>query len=217
MYGHSTGGLVCSMYQREGKYSPKVSAYIFNSPFFDWNVGSLEKHFINLRSKAISAGIDKRQPTKPLAGNGTAGNINVDLLRIWTQYYYESGKRNPHDLVLTQGWAAAVTEEQRKLRRALPSSTPTLILTSRHDRTLKSEDLLEAVDYISVYRTCIELHYARHDVLLSPFPQATAEALGFFRTWLETHLDGHIPAAFPQPAELAGEMPATLQASIAEV
>jgi alpha-beta hydrolase superfamily lysophospholipase len=34
--GHSTGGLVCSLYKREGELRDRVRALWLNSPFFDW-------------------------------------------------------------------------------------------------------------------------------------------------------------------------------------
>jgi len=34
--GHSTGGLVCSLYKREGALRDRVRALWLNSPFFDW-------------------------------------------------------------------------------------------------------------------------------------------------------------------------------------
>jgi alpha-beta hydrolase superfamily lysophospholipase len=37
--GHSTGGLVCSLYKKYGGERDKVSALWLNSPFFDWRAG----------------------------------------------------------------------------------------------------------------------------------------------------------------------------------
>jgi alpha-beta hydrolase superfamily lysophospholipase len=34
--GHSTGGLICSLYKREGEFRDRVRALWLNSPFFDW-------------------------------------------------------------------------------------------------------------------------------------------------------------------------------------
>ncbi len=34
--GHSTGGLVCSLYKKEGQLQDRVRALWLNSPFFDW-------------------------------------------------------------------------------------------------------------------------------------------------------------------------------------
>lgn len=34
--GHSTGGLICSLYQHEGQLKDRVRALWLNSPFFDW-------------------------------------------------------------------------------------------------------------------------------------------------------------------------------------
>jgi alpha-beta hydrolase superfamily lysophospholipase len=43
--GHSTGGLVCSLYCSEGKLKEQVRALWLNSPFFDWK----EQHKAKLR------------------------------------------------------------------------------------------------------------------------------------------------------------------------
>ena len=36
--GHSTGGLICSLYAHEGPHREQVRALWLNSPFFDWNL-----------------------------------------------------------------------------------------------------------------------------------------------------------------------------------
>jgi len=37
--GHSTGGLICSLYKQEGELRDRVRALWLNSPFFDWRGG----------------------------------------------------------------------------------------------------------------------------------------------------------------------------------
>ena len=36
--GHSTGGLICSLYAHDGPHREQVRALWLNSPFFDWNM-----------------------------------------------------------------------------------------------------------------------------------------------------------------------------------
>ena len=47
--GHSTGGLICSLYAREGEQRERVRALWLNSPFFDWR----EAHHAKLRMAAM--------------------------------------------------------------------------------------------------------------------------------------------------------------------
>jgi len=47
--GHSTGGLVCSLYKHEGELRDRVRALWLNSPFFDWR----ESHHAKLRIAAM--------------------------------------------------------------------------------------------------------------------------------------------------------------------
>jgi alpha-beta hydrolase superfamily lysophospholipase len=47
--GHSTGGLVCSLYAAEGERRSQVRALWLNSPFFDWR----EAHHAKLRMAAM--------------------------------------------------------------------------------------------------------------------------------------------------------------------
>ena len=194
MYGHSTGGLIVSMYNRIGKRRQEISGIVLNSPFLSLNVPWIAKN--------VMAGIGQKvilgKGTKPLSDGG--GQVNQDLLSIWTQYYYESGKRNPFNLDLTKGWVNAAVDQQKALASMKPhTGTPLLIMTSRSDHTLKSADLLEMVDHVSTFRTEIEVTYARHDVFLSPTPAATNEALGYYRTWLQNTL-------FPHEDGNAGEL-----------
>jgi len=41
--GHSTGGLICSLYAAEGERRDQVRALWLNSPFFDWRGGASER------------------------------------------------------------------------------------------------------------------------------------------------------------------------------
>jgi len=41
--GHSTGGLICSLYAAQGARRSEVRALWLNSPFFDWNVSPLRR------------------------------------------------------------------------------------------------------------------------------------------------------------------------------
>jgi len=41
--GHSTGGLICSLYAARGERRDQVRALWLNSPFFDWNVTTLRR------------------------------------------------------------------------------------------------------------------------------------------------------------------------------
>jgi len=41
--GHSTGGLICSLYKHEGPLKDRVRALWLNSPFFDWNDAARRK------------------------------------------------------------------------------------------------------------------------------------------------------------------------------
>ena len=47
--GHSTGGLVCSLYKHEGELRDRVRALWLNSPFFDWR----QSHHAKLRIAAM--------------------------------------------------------------------------------------------------------------------------------------------------------------------
>src|SRR3970040_1214360 len=41
--GHSTGGVVCSLYAHRGARRDALRAPWLNSPFFDWNVSALKR------------------------------------------------------------------------------------------------------------------------------------------------------------------------------
>ena len=43
LYGHSMGGLVSSIYCKDGKYKDKITHLVLNSPFFDFKVSFFEK------------------------------------------------------------------------------------------------------------------------------------------------------------------------------
>src|SRR5688500_18270127 len=50
--GHSTGGLICSLYAHEGAARSQVQALWLNSPFFDWNLPEWRKMQLHLAAAA---------------------------------------------------------------------------------------------------------------------------------------------------------------------
>lgn len=46
LYGHSMGGLVSSIYCKDGRYKDKITHLILNSPFFDFKLNFIEKFLI---------------------------------------------------------------------------------------------------------------------------------------------------------------------------
>jgi len=200
VYGHSTGGLVVSLWldrmRRRDRTAPiGLSGLVLNSPFLDVNGPPI------LRTRATSTAIgaaSKMLPTRVVraAGNGGYG---LTLHRDYHGEFDYNLKWKPlGGFPVTAGWIHAIRRGQARLHRGLDVGVPNLILRSDHSvsETASTElmqrgDAVLDVSHIARWAGCIgnrqqivPVTDAKHDVFLSlPGPRAIAyRELG---SWLD--------------------------------
>lgn len=123
LMGHSTGGLIVTLFAKEGVAS--VDGLILNSPFFDFNKSRIVKAFI---------------PWVAAAGKCWPGvRVPGGFTEEYGKFLHRS-ERGEWDYVLAWkphvapgirlGWIRAIYLAQRELRRPFPVACPVLVLHS---------------------------------------------------------------------------------------
>ena len=123
--GHSTGGLICSLYAAHGARRDQVRALWLNSPFFDWRVSAAKRAqlgFAALTGQAFPF-LNQPEPLSPAYGRSLhrdfGGEWDYDLqlkpLRGFPTYF---------------GWVGAVLAAQHKVHAGLEIDFPVLTMHS---------------------------------------------------------------------------------------
>jgi alpha-beta hydrolase superfamily lysophospholipase len=124
--GHSTGGLITSLWSHARQGRGVVDGLFLNSPFFDFNVPWLIRRPI--MAAAVAAG--RRTPYRkiPTAGLGLYGqSLHSDHRGEWT---YDLAWKPVLGFPVTVGWLEAIRRGQRRLRAGLAIDAPVLVACS---------------------------------------------------------------------------------------
>jgi alpha-beta hydrolase superfamily lysophospholipase len=124
--GHSTGGLITSLWSHSRQGQGLVDGLFLNSPFFDFNVPWL------IRRPVLAAlvGVSGRTPYRkiPTAALGTYGeSLHRDHRGEWT---YDLAWKPILGFPVTAGWLTAIRRGQRRLRGGLGIDAPILVACS---------------------------------------------------------------------------------------
>ncbi len=191
VYGHSTGGLVVSLWldrvRRRGDTAAMgIAGLVLNSPFLDLNGPAI------LRAKATSTAIgavSRVRKTRVVRGSGTGG-YGLTLHREYHgEFDYNLAWKPLGGFPITVGWIHAIRRGQATLHRGLDVGVPNLVLRSDHSVAETAEtDVLQRGDavldvaHIARWAGClgnrttsVPIVDAKHDVFLSlAEPRATA-------------------------------------------
>ena len=191
VYGHSTGGLVVSLWldrvRRRGATSAMgLAGLVLNSPFLDLRGPAA------LRTRATSSAIgaaskvSKTRVVRPAGQGGYGLTLHRDY---HGEFDYNLDWKPLGGFPVTVGWIHAIRRGQARLHRGLDVGVPNLVLRSDHsvDETadmdvLHRGDAVLDVDHIARWAGCIgnrssivPVTDAKHDVFLSlPGPRAAA-------------------------------------------
>jgi alpha-beta hydrolase superfamily lysophospholipase len=124
--GHSTGGLITSLWAHSRQGQGLVDGLFLNSPFFDFNVPWL------IRGPLMAAllGVSGRTPYRkiPVASLGLYGeSLHADHRGEWT---YDLAWKPILGFPVTAGWLDAIRRGQRRLRAGLQIDAPVLVACS---------------------------------------------------------------------------------------
>jgi len=179
LYGHSTGGLIASLYADRGDRRAQLSAVVLNSPFFEFAVTSAQRRMLSvaLLLGRIAPWLSDRKGLPPHYGESIhksrRGEWDYDLrwkpIRGFPTYF---------------GWARAIKQGHRQVQRGLSIQQPVLLLQSDASGGGKAwndafftRDIVLNVAHMRAYAgglgaqvTRTEIAGAIHDVMLSRSP-----------------------------------------------
>jgi len=178
LYGHSTGGLIITLYASDRKTKKLFDVLICNSPFYDFNVPWIQKKTVI-----------------PILSFLGRLNPNIDLPIGFSKFYGKSLHKNdygewdynlqwkPHVAPsINAGWINAIHDGHLKIANGITVDKPILVLHSNQSVNPKqwSEEMFEGdailnVDDITEKSKCINSPYknvigfdgAMHDLVLS--------------------------------------------------
>jgi alpha-beta hydrolase superfamily lysophospholipase len=205
VYGHSTGGLVVSLWldrvRRRGDTAALgISGLVLNSPFLDLQGPAILRTRVTFGALGAVSRVGKTRVVRA-AGNGGYG---LTLHRDYHGEFDYNLKWKPvGGFPITAGWVHAVRRGQARLHRGLDVGVPNLVLRSDHSvgETVGTEemqlgDAVLDVTHIARWAGClgnrqtiVPVPDAKHDVFLSlPAPRASAYAE--LDRWLAREISG---------------------------
>lgn len=179
LYGHSTGGLIASLYADRGERRAQLSAVVLNSPFFEFAITSAQRLTLSiaLLLGGVAPWLSDRKGVSPHYGdsihNSQRGEWKYDLrwkpIRGFPTYF---------------GWARAIKQGHKQVQRGLSIQQPVLMLHSDASGGGKewsdaffTRDIVLKIEHMRAYGgglgarvTRIEIPGAIHDVMLSRAP-----------------------------------------------
>jgi alpha-beta hydrolase superfamily lysophospholipase len=200
VYGHSTGGLVVSLWldrvrERGNTAAMGVAGLVLNSPFLDLNGPAI------LRARATSSAIgavSKVSKTRVVRGSGSGGYGQTLHRQYHGEFDYNLQWKPVGGFPVTVGWIHAIRRGQARLHRGLDIGVPNLVLRSDHsvaetaeNDVLQRGDAVLDVSHIARWAGClgnrttsVPIKDAKHDVFLS-LPDPRAAAYAELDRWLE--------------------------------
>ncbi len=179
LLGHSTGGLVSTLYALSGAYKHRIQGLILNSPFYRFNKPFLLEHsvipFLGFLSRIIPSG----KITKALSENYPM-SVHKDYYGEWN---FDLSFKPIEGFPAYLSWFRAVIQAQRtiwKLRGTL--NMPVLLLRSSHstygtrwsnkflagDSVLNVKDIKKVGESLGPKVTSLIIPDGLHDLYLSP-------------------------------------------------
>lgn len=126
LMGHSTGGLIVTLFAKDYTAKGKFAGIILNSPFYDFNMSS----WLLGKLIPLAATIGKILPSIPVAGalsKEYGESLHKDYNGEW-DYILEWKPNTPPPISL--GWLTAIRNGHRMLKKDFDISEPVLVLHS---------------------------------------------------------------------------------------
>jgi len=177
LMGHSTGGLISSLYADKHNNDETIDALILNSPFFDMNKPAWFKKIV----MPLTAFIGKKFPNLPSPDGlkeGYPKSLHKDHNGEWD---FNLDYKPILGFKIDLGWVAAIHYAQKKLQNGLNISCPVLVMYSsksvapgNYHKSMHTADSVLDVTDISKYADVIgdnvqkvEIKDGMHDLVLS--------------------------------------------------
>jgi alpha-beta hydrolase superfamily lysophospholipase len=205
VYGHSTGGLVVSLWldrvRRRGDTAALgLSGLVLNSPFLDLQGPAILRTRVTFGALGAVSRMGKTRVVRAAGKGGYGLTLHRDY---HGEFDYNLKWKPVGGFPITAGWIHAVQRGQARLHRGLDVGVPNLVLRSDHSvgETVGTEEMQRGdavldVTHIARWAGClgnrqtiVPVPDAKHDVFLSlPTPRATAYAE--LDRWLAGEISG---------------------------
>ncbi|BCY06096.1 alpha/beta hydrolase [Actinoplanes sp. L3-i22] len=195
--GHSTGGLITSLWAHSRRGQGIVDGLFLNSPFFDFNL----PWAVRRPAMSVVIALTGRTPYKkmPTSGLGLYGqSLHRDYQGEWS---YDLAWKPILGFPVTMGWLAAIRRGQRRLQAGLGIDAPVLVACS--DRTYRGKawhddvhvtDSVLDVEHIVRWApglgprvSIAQFNGGKHDLTLSG-KEVRAEVFREVGRWVEAYL-----------------------------
>ncbi|MEP1151328.1 MAG: alpha/beta hydrolase [Balneola sp.] len=195
--GHSTGGLIASMYSNFGDRSDLISALLLNSPFFDFNISETERKINLFFARIISLIMPYANKSKPLSSL-----YNRSLLKDhYGEWDFNLNWKPEKGFPAYFKWLLAIHSAQEKIRSSSNISIPVLIMHSNSssipkkwspdilgmDIVLNVEHIKETGKKLGKKVTFLAVENAMHDIFLSK-KEVREKAFNEMINWLKKTL-----------------------------
>lgn len=200
LMGHSTGGLICSLYMAE-KPSSAICALILNSPFLDWNQSKFQERILIPVVRSISR-LARSVKISQGADDGYARSLLHDFDGEWE---YDTDWKLVNSPSVEASWIAAIDEAHQVVQNAPQIQVPILLMHS--DRSYGRDDGAEygnsdaVLDVADISRygrqlgfdvTEITVRGGLHDLALSA-PAVRRAMYDYMFDWLAKVAPANVP------------------------
>lgn len=161
--GHSTGGLVCSLYAHRGARREQVRALWLNSPFFDWKVTPFKRAQLGIAALTGQAFpfLNDPKALKP----AYIRSIHRDYEGEWD---FDLRLKPLHGFPAYFGWIGAVLAAQAKVHASLDLKCPVLSMHSDEaDIVLDWRDIAKWGRALGPRASVLAFPGGLHDLVLS--------------------------------------------------
>lgn len=195
--GHSTGGLITSLWTHDRRDKGWVDGLILNSPFFDFNARWVMRRPV----AAAVARVGKARPLRivPLALSPVYGQtLHVEQRGEWT---YDLAWKPLLGFPVRAGWLGAIREAQLRLRGGLAIPAPVLLACSVRsfrgsrwqeaatiaDAVLDVEHMVRWAPRLGPHITVVRIDGGMHDLTLSG-PAVRARVFDEMDRWIGAYI-----------------------------
>ncbi len=205
LMGHSTGGLITTLYTQDRTKEKTIDALILNSPFFEFNAPeALIKTAIPLFSSIGKLFPEMNSPLK--LDKGYPKSLHKEYYGKWD---FDEKMKPIKGFKIHFGWIRAIYKAQRRLQKGLSISCPVLLLHSsdsikpgKYNDGMQSADAVLNIEHMKKYGPGLGAHVelvtipeGKHDLVLS---NEKARKLTYYK--MKAFLDKVSPDLRKEPA-----------------
>jgi len=175
--GHSTGGLVCSVYAHEGERRDAVRALWLNSPFFHWRLPDWK-----LAQLHLATALGRFFPFLKDESMLREDYVNSLLDEQWE---FDPKLKPARGFPIYYGWVGAISDAHARVRRGLKLECPVLSMHSDEaDIVLDWRDIARGSRMLGERVSVLAFPGAVHDLVLSR-PHIREEVFRQLFAWAE--------------------------------